>query len=310
MVISLANIRKNAIFEKKDLWRMKKYYLVTTNHLAEGLWFRDESDFVAGMNFVAIQALASKVTVLAFILMSNHVHFVLYGKWKDVRAFIDGLKGRYSKYLHNKYGSFEFLRRNGVKIEEVSSLNEGLEKAVAYTQMNSVAANICLQPTQYQWGTGPIFFSASKRSGTRLGDLSKRARNRLFHSRDVDLPSEWLVGEEGYILPESYVDVQFVESLYRTPKRMNWFLVNSSKAKKRIEASEDNTPAFGDQVVLAALQDLVRSLFRKQRFADLAPSEKTECLRQLRFRFSANVHQIARVTGLSYEEAASMLDSV
>ena len=220
---------------------MRKYYLVTTEHLEEGLWFRDESDFIAGMSFVAIQALASKVTVLAFILMSNHVHFVLYGKWKDVRAFIDGLKGRYSKYLHNKYGSFEFLRRNGVKIEEVSSLNEGLEKAVAYTQMNSVAANICLQPTQYQWGTGPIFFSASKRSGTRLGDLSKRARNRLFHSRDVDLPSEWLVGEEGYILPESYVDVQFVESLYRTPKRMNWFLVNSSKAKKRIEAYLLNT---------------------------------------------------------------------
>ena len=242
--------------------------------------------------------------------MSNHVHFVLYGEWKDVKAFIDGLKSRYSKYLHNKYGTFEFLRRNGVRIGEVSSLNEGLEKAVAYTQMNCVAANICLQPTQYQWGTGPLFFSASKRSGTRLGDLSKRARIRLFHCCDVDLPSEWLVGKEGYILPESYVDVQFVESLYRTPKRMNWFLVNSSKAKKRIESSEDNTPAFGDQVVLAALQDLVRSLFRKQRFTDLSPSEKAESLRQIRFRFSANVHQIARVAGLSYEEAASMLDSV
>ena len=310
MVISLANIRKNAIFEKKDLWRMKKYYLVTTEHLEEGLWFRDESDFIAGMNFVAIQALASKVTVLAFILMSNHVHFVLYGRWEDVKAFIDGLKCRYSKYLHNKYGTFEFLRRNKVKIEEVSSLNEGLEKAVAYTQMNSVAANICLQPTQYQWGTGPLFFSASKRSRTRLGALSKRARIRLFHCCDVDLPSEWLVGEGGYILPESYVDVLFVESLYRTPKRMNWFLVNSSKAKKRLDSSEDNNPAFGDQVVLAALQDLVRSLFRKQRFADLSLSEKTESLRQIRFRFSANVHQISRVTGLSYEEAARMLDSV
>ena len=86
--------------------------------------------------------------------------------------------------------------------------------------------------------------------------------------------------------------------------------MNSSKAKKRLESSEDNNPAFGDQVVLAALQDLVRSLFRKQRFADLSPSEKTESLRQMRFRFSANVHQIARVTGLSYEEAARMLDCV
>ena len=56
---------------------MRKYYLVTTEHLKEGLWFRDENDFRAGMNFVAIQAYQSKVTVLAFILMSNHLHFVV-----------------------------------------------------------------------------------------------------------------------------------------------------------------------------------------------------------------------------------------
>ena len=289
---------------------MKKYYLVTTDHLAEGLWFRDEKDFIAGMNFVAIQAYKSNVTVLAFILMSNHLHFVVQGRWADVKAFIDGLKSRYSKYLHNKYGTFEFLRRNGVRIEEVSSLNEGLEKAVAYTQMNCVAANICSHPSQYLWGTGPVFFRPSKRSGRSLGSLSKRARIRLFHCCDVNLPSDWLVSEEGYILPESYVDILFVESLYRTPKRMNWFLVNSSKAKKRIESSEDSNPAFSDQVVLAALQDLVRSLFRKQRFVDLSPSEKTESLRQIRFRFSANVYQITRVTGLTYEDTARMLDSV
>ena len=289
---------------------MKKYYLVTTDHLVEGLWFRDESDFIAGMNFVAIQAYASKVTVLAFILMSNHVHFVLSGRWKDVKAFIDGLKSRYSKYLHNKYGTFEFLRRNGVDIQEVSSLEEGLEKAIAYTQMNSVAANICSHPSQYPWGTGPVFFSASKRPGTRLGDLSKRGRIRLFHCCDVDLPPDWLVGKEGFILPESYVDITTVESIYRTPKRMNYFLVNSSKAKKRIDSSKDNLPAFRDQIILSALPDLFRSLFQKQRFEELTPEERTESLRQIRYRFCSNVHQIARVAGLSYEEAARMLDSV
>ena len=289
---------------------MIKYYLVTTDHLEEGLWFRDEKDFIAGMNFVAIQAYASKVIVLAFILMSNHVHFVVRGKWADVQAFINGLKSRQSKYLHNKYGTFEFLRRNGYKIQEVSSVEEGMEKAIAYSQMNSVAANICSHPSQYPWGTGPLFFSASKRTGIRIGDLSKRKRIRLFHSRDVDLPADWLVGEDGYILPESYVDIKSVESLYRTPKRMNYFYVNSSKAKRKIESSEDNHPAFKDQVILAALPDLFRSLFQKQCFEELTASEKTESLRQIRFRFCSNVHQIARVTGLTYEAAAKMLDCV
>ena len=33
---------------------MRKYYLVTTEHLEESLWFRDEEDFATGMNHVAI----------------------------------------------------------------------------------------------------------------------------------------------------------------------------------------------------------------------------------------------------------------
>ena len=289
---------------------MRKYYLVTTEHLKEGLWFRDENDFRAGMNFVAIQAYQSKVTVLAFILMSNHLHFVVQGRWADVKAFIDGIKSRYSKYLNHKYGTAEFLRRNKVTIEEVSTLNEGLEKAIAYTQMNSVAANICSHPSQYPWGTGPLFFNASKRSGKPLGSLSKRARIRLLHCCKADFPADWLVSEEGYILPESYVAVGFVERCYHRASRMNYFLVNSSKAKRKIQNADDHYPAFRDQVILAALPDLYRSLFGKQSFEELTLEEKTESLRQVQRRFCSNVHQIARVTGLTYEVAARMMDSV
>ena len=64
---------------------MKRIYLLTTEHLKKGLWFREDEDFRVAMNFVAIQAAASpEVLVLAFILMSNHVHFVLKGKEEDV----------------------------------------------------------------------------------------------------------------------------------------------------------------------------------------------------------------------------------
>ena len=289
---------------------MRKYYLVTTEHLKEGLWFRDERDFMAGMNFVAIQAFEPRVTVLAFILMSNHLHFVVEGRWADVKAFIDGIKSRYSKYLNHKYGTAEFLRRNKVTIEEVSTLNEGLEKAIAYTQMNSVAANICSHPSQYPWGTGPLFFNASKRLGKPLGSLSKRARIRLLHCCQEDLPADWMVSEEGYILPESYVAVEFVESCYRRASRMNYFLVNSSKAKRKINNADDHHPAFRDQVILAALPDLYRSLFGKQSFEELTLEEQTESLHQVQRRFCSNVHQIARVTGLTYEAAARMMDNV
>lgn len=289
---------------------MRKLWLITTEHLKAGLWFRDEEDFKVGMNFVAIQAHASRVVVLSFTLMSNHVHFVLKAdSKKDAEAFIEGFKHRYSLYLRRKYGVKEFLRGNGVQIDPISWYDGDPEKAIAYVEMNCVAANICSHPSQYPWGTGGVFFNPRKPAGRPLGTFSKRACKRLLHTDVESLPENWLVGADGYILPQSYVDVAAVEACFKTPQRMNWFLSNSSKAKKRLDA-DDNLSAFRDQVILAAIPDLCQSLFGKREFSQLAQEEQVEFVRQLRFRFSAHVNQIARVCGLTYEQAARLMDSV
>ena len=102
--------------------------------------------------------------------------------------------------------------------------------------------------------------------------------------------------------------IDYVENMYRTPSRMDYFLRTSSKAKQRLKSKEDSMPSFKDQIVLSAIPDLCRGLFQKQSFADLSDSQKSELLRQLKFRFSSNVHQLARVTGLSYDAAARLLD--
>lgn len=287
---------------------MRKCYLVSTDHLKEGLWFRDDEDFITGMNYVAIQAARGRVTVLAFILMSNHLHFVVNGRWEDVKAFIDALKGRYSRYLRNKYGEKEFLRRNSVDIQEVEDVEDAVRRVIAYVQMNAVAANICLTPNQYPWGTGDVFFSTARRTGgTRVNQLSQRKLIKLMHTNDVDaLPAHWLIGPEGYILPECYVNGKYVEQLFGTPGRMNYFLNTSSKAQKRLE--NQHLPSFRDQNILAALPDLYRTLFGKKHFWELHPDEQAECLRQIRYRFSADPKQIARVVGITYADAAQLLD--
>ena len=287
---------------------------MTTEHLEDALWFRDDGDFSTGMNYVAIQAaLTPEVIVLAFILMSNHIHLLVYGTYEEVEAFVNSLKRRYSQYLQGRYGLKGFLRRNGVEISEISAEEpESLERALAYVQMNCVAANICLHPGQYPWGTGNAFFQAGQvRQYRRLGDLSGRERIRLLHSEEaLRLPGEWLISDAGYVLPEMYVNARLVESVFRSPKRMQYFLNSSSKAKKRLESGDTNLPAFKDQTILRALPDLIQSLFQKSTFAELSVSEQAETLRQVRFRFSAGVHQAARVCGVSYADAAKLLDGI
>ena len=291
---------------------MKKIWLVTTDHLEEGLWFRDEEDFRVAMNYIAIQAAQSGlVVVLAFILMSNHVHFVLKGRREDVIEFINAFKHRYSIYFRKKYGVKEFLRDNGVDVKPVQTINEELERVIAYVQMNCVAAGICAHPSQYPWGCGNVFFNASRPSGRQLQDLSKnKMRRQLIHSDFEDLPGKWIMGETGFILPQSYVDSRTVEDCFRTPARMNYFLNSSSKAKKRIESGEEHLPALRDQLILPLLPELCRRLFGKNSFQELSTSEQVEYIRQIQYRFSANVNQIARLLGLTYEAAAKLMDSI
>lgn len=282
------------------------FFLITTDHLETCLWFRDDEDFKAGMNHVASVAFCIGVPVLAFILMSNHVHFVLECTEEEALRFITEFKRIHSWYLRRKYGAKELLRENDVDIQELVLGNESLERAIAYVQMNCVAANICLHPTEYPWGTGRAFFQVGRADGTALGNLSGRARHRILHSR-MNLPSGWLLGPDGFILPESYVNVRFVENLFRSPGRMNYFLTNSSKAKRTLARQDAELASFRDQVLLAALPDLCRSLFREKGPGQLNPDQMKTLAGQLRRRFSADPHQISRVTGISYAELTKML---
>lgn len=281
--------------------------LISTAHLREGLWFKDDEDYRTGMNYVAIVAYTLGIPVLAFVLMSNHTHFVLACSEGQARAFIFEYKRLYSFYYRHKYQVKEFLKNNECDFRSLSKEDESLERAIAYVQMNPVAANVCMHATQYPWGTGSSFFNLNATAGEPLGNHSFRKQKLLLHSK-VRLPQDYRL-LNGCILPESYVKTKWVETLYRTPKRMNYFLVNSSKAKARIENKEFHLPSFRDLSLSGALSDLCRSLFNRQQVEGLEPEQQAEVIRQLRFRFGADIVQIARVSGIPYSEISRILDS-
>ena len=285
---------------------MKNFFLITTDHLEDRLWFRDDEDFRVAMNYVAVAAFLSGIIILAFILMSNHVHFVVCADRERAERFINCFKRLYASYYQRKYGICELLRRNGTDFRELREEDESLQRAIAYVLMNCVAANICLEPSGYPWGTGNVLFNRNPFPGRRLGDLSGRAQARLLKSH-VRLPPDYRLAPEGYVLPESYVPVRGVEALFRTPLRLGYFLRSSSKARIRLE--KNAAPAFRDQLIRGACDDLCHTLFRANGIADLTDGQKAELLRQLGRRFSADLNQLCRVTGVAYAEAAKLLDS-
>ena len=260
------------------------------------------------MNVIPLIAAMAGVRIVAFVLMSNHVHFILVCSYEQAVAFINEFKRHHAFYVRGKYGMEKILRRNKVDIQKLDPSAETLGRVIAYVQMNPVAANICSHPTAYPWGTGRSFFNVSAPKGTRVETLSARARFRLLHSKR-EAPQGLLVGDDGCILPESYVETAFVESVFKTPKNMNYYLNNSSKAKTVLNSSDSEVPVFKDQTIIPVMEDLCRTLYRKSSVRELSQPQQAELMRQLRFRFSSNVNQISRVTGISYEKVVKLLDS-
>lgn len=286
---------------------MKHFLLISTDHLRQSLLFRDTADFIAAMNFVAIVAFLSGVKVLSFVLMSNHVHFVVYCSREDAEKFINRFKKFYSAYYQHKYGGKEFLRRLKFDIRQVDREDESLQKAIAYVHMNPVAANLCLDSTMYSWGTGQILFNMLPSSGKALGNFSTSAQRRILHSK-VELPQDYRICSQGYIEPSSYVPVRYVERIFSTPKRLLYFLNTSSKARARLEKAA--APTFNDQLIQTASKDLLSSLYRVSDMEELQEYQKRDLIEQLQRRFSADLRQICRVTGVPYEEADAIINGI
>lgn len=285
------------------------FWLVTTEHLKNGLLFKDEEDYKCGMNCVAVSSVATDVNILAFILMSNHTHFVLECSETDVNEFITRFKKYYARFFCNKYKEKKLFSRNKAHIQQLNCEDETLERAIAYVQMNAVAANICLNFTQYQWGTGSIFFNNVAINGRRISDITYRKYKRILHTTQK-LPDSFII-EDDYIHPISFVDVKRVEEIFKTPRRMNFFLSKSSKALKNTSTLNNmSAPTFKDSVMHGAAKDICTSMFHKNCFDDLDSIQLIEMLRQLKWRFSASADQIARVTGLEYGKVSKLLDSV
>ena len=284
-----------------------RFFLVTSDHFTDRLLFRDNEDFRVAMNYVAIVSFRLGINVLTFILMSNHVHFVLECTPEQTKLFAGRFKMLYGKYYSGKYGSPDYLRRLKIDIREVRLEDESLKRAIAYVIMNSVSANICAYPNMYPWGTGDTFFNSNSLPVNEIGNLSYKAQCRLLKSH-VKLPSDYKLSNDKYILPSSYVPVQFVESVFRSADSFRYFLNNSSKARKHFDG--DAAPSFRDQNIAEAARDLCQSLFRAKGIDQLNRQQVSELLRQLKYRFSADINQLARVTGLTYTEVTELIDLV
>ena len=97
------------------------FYHVCTNGLEQVTLLKDEEDFRTAWNYLALSAWRIGVEIVAFTLMSNHVHEIL--ACKDASDANTAIKLFYMK------------------------------NCIAYILRNAVCARICARPEDYRWAS-------------------------------------------------------------------------------------------------------------------------------------------------------------
>lgn len=279
-----------------------EFYHIYTKGLEDKIIFRDSQDYIAGMNYVAIAQYKTKVRILAFVLMSNHFHFAVCASVADALAFINLFKRLISVYIMNRYGENAYLRRMITSCDPIPTSDDNLKRLIAYILDNPVKAGVNCVAFAYQWGSASCYFSSAVSESTPVSSMNTRVQRNLLRS-NVLLPDSYLLGNQGYILPHSYIDIKFVEMLFSRPKSLEYYLSISASSRK----IKRDTVVFSDEIVSKAMRELLSNKYGAASLHDLDVELQKNLARELRTYFNASAKQIARITGMHLKDAIAYL---
>ncbi len=276
------------------------YFHICTDGKAVPWLFQDTKDFIAGINRIGICHVMTKVIVVAYILMDNHVHFVVHGNMLQCKEFINLYKRLTGKWISIRYGYKDYLHCLPVEIIRIEN-EESLLNTIAYIDRNAMVAGYRNMPGEYPWGSSRYVFKEPDLhvEGYRtVGSLTRREQRAILNTHAI-LPSGWKINDEGMILPTSFVSVRRLESIFKTAARYSYFLAR--KLEGEVEQSMEQTrKAFiPNKELRAILHEMVQKKFGQDDIRSLDMNARLNLARTLRYSYGSTVKQIARMLHLT-----------
>lgn len=280
---------------------MKQYYHIYTKGLEEDIIFRDREDFVVGMNYVPISVLQAHLCMLAFVLMSNHFHFVVYAGKSEAERFIYIFKRLIGRYIASKY-HVRILHKVQTSCVTVPLADDGIKRLISYVLNNPVKAGVNCLPQNYEWGSGRCYFSNIVLNGRLLSTLGVREACKVFKSK-VELPSHYILNDSGYIEPSSYVDVNAVERIYRHAKSFEYYLSISNKR------ADKTAVGYSDALLLQILTEILEKRYESISLGELNEENLHRLIVDFRRQFNCMPKQLARIFHLPLSMIVNLLES-
>ena len=277
------------------------FYHVCTNGLEQITLLKDDEDYKAAWNYLALSAWKTGALIIVFIIMSNHIHEILVCRDaahadKTIKLF----KKMLSLYLKNKYGLTKPLHRTKDCISLIDTVRY-LKNCIAYILRNAVCARICVKPEDYPWSSYASCFSCNGKEKALPVALLTFSQKRRILKTGLDLSTcPFRIGEEGLITLESFVRSDIVERAYgHSGKSFLYYLGCCNDAKMEYELTLQPLMHVNDHDMNETVTKYVAHRFRGKSISELTSAEKCSILKPLFFNNRTSIPQLSRILGMS-----------
>lgn len=274
------------------------------------LFFNDKESFIFGMNLIYFLSKEYGITILAFVLMETHVHFIIYGNFVPADKFIHEYIREMSIHTRIRLGyknPLKFCKTSYQKIND----DQYLKKAICYVLRNPLVAGMPFSPLDYPWGSGALYFRNAESWCNQQPPITlfKKIRREEYYrtySTKRQIPEgTQMIGL--MIHPSEYVNIHLVEQIFRTHKSFYYHLGR---------AREDEIEAMGGTISNFTIplremrqnkRDTCMELFGTEDIRKLGTRERIRLARVLKSRYNSSPKQIARLCGLIYAEVCQII---
>ena len=284
--------------ERMERGERTGFYHVCTDGTILPWMFKDDEDFIAGINRIGICKVISGAWVWAYTLMDNHVHFLLYGTLKTCKTFIDKYKLLTGKWISHKYGLLQYLKGLSASVIALNTEEDILETA-AYIDRNPIVAGFKGLPSEYPWSSSCLLFKEKRvKSGKCLKAFSHNQLRDLLKTRII-LPEDWWVNDHGMMDPRCFTEVHKLESLFRTPVRYIYFVSKKLEGKIDLALSQGQKTFLQDKDLRPITAELCLKNFGSDNVRKLDVKSRLVLARILRRDYASTPKQIARMLYLN-----------
>jgi len=287
----------------------KKFYHLYANGKDAKNFIISQDDYYAAFNLLAVCAYNCGVAVAGQSVEESHPHSLLYGTWSACTNCMIMYEDSYKKHISTTRGGLDEV----VLIFTLSAVEDmdRLKTLGVYVIAQATKDGKRIMPYDYKWGTGSIYFrqggapsiwcfdeNGNYHKPVPLSSLNRRERMKILHSKKPYNPS-WLT-VNGFILPQSYVDIKLFESIYVTHNCFRAFLASGKNKDEAIiqKMAADTGISLEDREARKITKELCSTLFHTVDIRRLGAEQRFKLALELRRSYRISKRQIATMVRL------------